>query len=201
MSNYDQQYFIISSPDDDSVPFLTPDRNTADRRFSIEQQPIGSPPLVFTNGWRERNAVEVVKDTRAPVLFHGSNLIVNSAIRQALLAIDVPGMHMHPTVYIDDRGNWHEDYWHLTFTQLFDCWDRATSKTSPPYSTAEHGKDYEIIVYGLNTRLLDSTPLESRLLFKMGGTATGEVFCHESIAGVFRAQAPSGAELTLVADF
>lgn len=201
MSDYEQQYYILSRPDRDNVPYLTPDMNTAERRFSFERQPVGSPPLVFKNGWRERNLAEGVKDVIKPILFHGTNLVVDSAIRDALLELDVPGMYMHPAIYMDDRDQWHEDYWYVTFTELFDCWDRTTSETSPVYSKAKPDKDYEVVVYGLDGDLLDKTPLETRLLFKMGGTATGNVFCHESVARIFRRDLPNGAELTLVEDY
>lgn len=201
MSDYEQQYFILTERDEDSVPFLTPDKNTADRRFSFERQRVGSPPLIFTNGWRDRNLSKGIKDSVKPILFHGNNVVVSSPIRESLLGIDVPGMYMHPAIYIDDRDQWHEEYWYLTFTELFDCWDRNTSTTSPPYTTADPTKRYEIITYGLDKDVLDKTPLEKRLLFKMGGTGAGYVFCHESIAGLFRRDLPNGAKLTLVEDY
>lgn len=201
MSDYEQQYYILTRPNKDNIPYLTPDMNTAAREFSYERQPVGSPPLVFINGWKDRNLAEGVKDSVKPILFHGTDLVVNTAIRDSLLEFTVPDMHMHPAIYIDDRNDWHEDYWYLTFTKLFDCWDRSKSETSPAYSKAKHDKDYEVIVYEFDKDLLDKTPLENRLLFKMGGTRTAPVFCHESIAGIFRRDLPNGAKLTLVADY
>lgn len=53
MNDYDQQYYFIESPDNDSLPELSPDVNTEDRKFRYQRQAMGSPPLVFFNGSRE----------------------------------------------------------------------------------------------------------------------------------------------------
>jgi hypothetical protein len=62
-------------------------------------------------------------------------------------------------------------------------------------------KDYDVYEYVLNKELLDKTPLEQRLLFKMGGTLEAFVFCHESIAVLFRRGMPNGARLVLASDY
>ncbi|MEJ7807501.1 MAG: hypothetical protein WKG03_16450 [Telluria sp.] len=108
---------------------------------------------------------------------------------------------MHPAIYIDDRDNWHEDYWYLTFTELFDCWDRQLSDTSTSCIEAGGEKIYDVYEYVLDKDLLDKTPLEKRLLFQMGGTVDAFVFCHESIAGLFRRDMPNGARLVLASDY
>jgi hypothetical protein len=53
MRKYDEQYYFIDKADDDSLPSLTPDINTENRRFRYEKQKIGSPPLMFFNGAKE----------------------------------------------------------------------------------------------------------------------------------------------------
>jgi hypothetical protein len=201
MSAYEQQYYIIYRPETAGVPYLAPDEDTVERRFSFQRQPVGSPPLIFTNGWKERNLKKGVKDSVKPILFHGTNLVVSSEIRESLLTHEVPNLFMHPAIYIDDRDQWHEDYWYLTFTELFDCWDRTTSKTSASSVDPDGSVCYEVSRYGLDKNVLDKTPLQQRVLFKMGGTGDSYVFCHQSIAGLFRRNAPNGAELTLVADY
>ncbi len=49
MSDYTQQYYILRAEKQDKIPFLGPDENTVERDFSFEQQPVGSPPLIFKN--------------------------------------------------------------------------------------------------------------------------------------------------------
>lgn len=201
MADYENEYFILEALEEDDVPFLTPDKATAKRQFSSERQTAGSPPLIFTNGWRARNRADGVTDTVRPILFHGNNLVVSAVMRESLLHIDVAGMAMHPAIYIDDQDNRHEDYWYVAFTELFDCWDRVTSTISGGNNASKTSQRYEVLAYGLDRKILDGTPLEKRLLFKMGGTTAGQLFCHESIAGLFRIDLPNGAKLTLVADY
>lgn len=201
MSDYEQQYYVLRPAKGNQVPFLGPHENTVERNCSFERQPMGSPPLVFTNTEKERNLAERVKDAVTPILFHGTNPLVSTPIRDALLALNIPDMSMHPAIYIDDRDNWHEDYWYLTFTQLFDCWDRTNSDKSTSDMEANGKKLYDVYEYVLDKELLDRTPCEKRLLFQMGGTVDAFVFCHESIAGLFRKDMPNGARLVLAADY
>eukprot|EP01034_Spumella_vulgaris_P044089 gene44089-54789_t len=104
-----------------------PDENTEDRRFRFEMQQPGSAPLVFHNTWKEENLRKGIRSLSPAVLFEGDDLVVSTAIRQSLLLADIPDLAMHPVVYIDDQGEWHEDYWFLTFTKWLDCWDRNAS--------------------------------------------------------------------------
>lgn len=201
MSDYTQQYYILRAEKKDNIPFLGPDENTVERVFGFEQQPVGSPPLIFKNSLKERLAADRIKEFIGSILFHGNNLVVKTAIRDALLDLDVPNMFMHPAIYIDDRDVWHEDYWYCTFTSLFDCWDRTASDASTNFVEANGDKDYDVYEYVLNKKLLDKTPLQQRLLFKMGGTLEAFVFCHESIAGLFRRDIPNGARLVPATDY
>lgn len=56
MSKYDQDYFsIVKDTKDERLPELAATDNTENRQFQFARQPVGSAPLVFTNGWREDN--------------------------------------------------------------------------------------------------------------------------------------------------
>ena len=201
MIDYTQQYYILRAEKGNHVPFLGAAKKTAERNFSFEQQPAGSAPLVFSNTEREKNRREGVKEEVTPILFHGSNLAVCTLIRNALMDLDIPHLHMHPSIYIDDEDRRHEHYWYLTFTELFDCWDRAGSETSTSYLETGGEKRYDVYAYELDKAVLDNMPLEKRLLFKMGGTIEAFVFCHESILGLFGNNATSGARMVLAADY
>lgn len=201
MSDYEQQYYIVRAAEGRQVPYLGPDENTSEKNFSFEPQPLGAPPLVFTNMQKERNRTEGVKEAVGSILFHANNLVVCTSIRDALLDLHVAGMFMHPSIYIDDQDNWHEDYWYVTFTELFDCWDRTLSDKSTTFLETDGQKSYDVYEYLFNQEIMDKTPLKQRLLFKMGGTLEAFVFCHESIASIFRRNTPNGARLVLAADY
>jgi hypothetical protein len=128
MNKYDQEYYFVRSPmNREDLPSLTPEKNTRDRQFRFMCQPVGSAPLTFFNGagdYQKKLGVKVIMVPPPPILFDGSNLVVDSAIREELLNTDIPNMYLHPAVYIHDDGKWYEDYWYMTFTEHFDCWDR-----------------------------------------------------------------------------
>ncbi|ODS22370.1 hypothetical protein AB835_14555 [Candidatus Endobugula sertula] len=125
--------------------------------------------------------------------------MVTTDIRRALLDLDISDFFTHPAVYIHDDGEWYEDYWFCTFTEEFDCWDRETSEcecvTLEDYYYDEDV--YFISRYRLNEKVLDETPLNKKLLFKMGG-CSGILTCHKSIKYLFENE---GTELTLVEEW
>jgi len=202
MNKYDDDYFFIRSDDENArLPALTPDINTSERRYAQQPAAPGSAPLIFTNSWKDEFAARRVKDEVADILFEGVNFIVRDHIRERLLPMEIPNLHMHPAVYIDDRGNWHEDFWFLAITNDLDCWDRTTSTYAKRQITIGSETLYSMYTYSLNSELLDRTPLAERLLFQMGGTLDGLVTCHKSLAGVFRGNGTNGARLQAITDY
>lgn len=202
MNNYDQEYFFIRSNDDNErLPYLRPDINTNERRFRNRAQPAGSAPLIFTNALKQDFRSAGKKDEAADILFESSNFVVRDHIREGLLQFEIPNMYIHPSVYIDDRDQWHEDYWFLGFTSRFDCWDRTKSTYTPEPLEIGDNEFFDMYTYSLNSKLLDETPLENRLLFQMGGTQDAMIVCHKSIAGIFRGNGKSGALLQGITDY
>lgn len=203
MKKYDQQYYFIDRADNDSLPDLGPDLNTEDRKFRYERQPVGSPPLVFENSGYEFDKKRNIPSLKhlPDILFDGSNLVVRSHIREKLLNYDIQNLHMHPTVYIHDDGKWHEDYWYMTFTEQFDCWDRQLSTYEPEPLEMGGYKLHSVYTYSLNEDLLDKTPLEQRLLFKMGGTQDGYIVCHQKLLSLFQGDGKNGAKLTPIHEY
>ena len=200
MNDYDQQYYFIRLADNDGLPFLTPDVNTEDREFRYQRQAMGSPPLVFFNGSKEFQQKRHIPSVKVPpdILFEGSNLVVCSRIREALLEFDIAHLHMHPAIYIHDDGKWHEDYWYMTFTEQFDCWDRVNSTYEEEPLEMGGMKMHSVYTYSLNKELLDKIPLEKRLLFEMGGTQDGYTVCHRSLLRLFIVQ--NGVKLTAISE-
>jgi hypothetical protein len=109
---------------------------------------------------------------------------------------------MHPAIYIDDKEHWNEDYWYLTFTDRFDCWDRDESEYNrdrPPMDL--DGVDhYNIFKFSLDSRAIESRMLQNRLLFKMGGAIQGLVACHKSIISAFSSGA-NGIDITPIVEY
>ncbi|MFT5085268.1 MAG: hypothetical protein ACI9Y1_003326 [Lentisphaeria bacterium] len=202
MSDNAEQYYFIRSNRDvvENLPKLAEDDKTFNRNYSFEAQVPGSPPLFFSNSYKEKFKKRgwPILNPLPEVLFNGVNLLVSKDIKEELSKFSIPHLHPHPAVYIHDDGEWHENYWFLTFVDEFDCWDRKTSKYLGDDFDPDEDDDFEVLKFRLNQDLLDSTPLEGRLLFKMGRTSTGMITCHESIKHLFDC---SGVELERVSDY
>lgn len=202
MSNHDQEYFFIRGDESNKRrPALTPDTNTGERRYSEYPPTPGSAPLIFTNGLKADFLSEGIIDEACDILFDGMDFIVKDHIRVRLLSLNISGVFLHPAVYIDDRGNWHEDYWFVGVTNEFDCWDRAKSTFGKKKIVIGDETLHNMFSYSLNADLLDVTPLNERLIFKMGGVAKSLVTCHVSIASIFRGNGRNGATLQPITEY
>lgn len=195
MTKFDNQYFFILREKNDRLPDMTPDEDTATLDYDSEEMALGSKPFVFYNGSLDFQISNKIKPVDQPpdILFDGSNILVKDETREALLPLEIPDLVIQPAIYIDHNDEWHENYWYLTFLELFDCWDRKKSEFRPSKHDM-HG----VTRYCLDDELLDKTPIKERRLFKMGGTSDGFVVVHQSLAKHFKG---SGAELVPVADF
>jgi hypothetical protein len=200
MSTFDKDYYIIVLHDDDTIPELTPDVDTVKKPFTYAVLPLGGKPLIFENGaldWQMGRNVTPM-DPPPSVLFYGAHLIVHDEIAGKLRDMELPNLAVQAAIYIDHKKKWHENYWFLTFTAEFDCWDREHSDYDPEPISDTDPPMYEVSKYSLNEQLLEKTPLSERLLFQMGGTTVGKKFVHKSIADIFRVE---GVDLVLVEDY
>lgn len=201
MKDFDQDYYFIRwNEGQGNLPILTPDVNTNERRYVANPPLSGSAPLIFTNGFKDEFKQRGVKDFAADILFEGSHFIVRDHIRERLLQLDLPGVHLHPAVYIDDSANWHEDYWFVGVTKELDCWDHDKSTCAPQPIVIGDSVRYSVYEYVLDTKKINDIPLNERLLFQMGGTTSRMITCHKSITAIFSANGKSGATLELVVD-
>ncbi|NRR30296.1 hypothetical protein HSX11_08850 [Oxalobacteraceae bacterium] len=203
MANYNKEYFFVQQSDDDRLPLLTATENTMNRNYLFEIMDFGSPPLIFFNGAKEyqkKFGIVGVKDV-ANILFNGVNLLVCSKIRDELISAEVKFLHMHPAVYIDDFENRHEDYWFLTFTERFDCWDREKSDYEIDPVELGNYRYHSVYSYSLDVDLIEQTPMDERLLFKLGGTQDAFVVCHKSLATLFSGNGKNGVQLVAVDEF
>jgi hypothetical protein len=186
MSKFNKEYFFLNRTDDDRIPILTPDEDTVAKSYSYKVLPMGQKPFIFYTGaldlQRER---QIEPADPSDVLFSGSDVLVREKIADKLWEeYDIPNLAIQPAIYIDHKNKWHEDFWFLTFTDEFDCWDREHSTYEPDIGPP----DYGLYTYSLNEKLLNDTPLVARLLFKLGGTFDGLLTVHESLADLLRVE-------------
>jgi len=205
MSMYEDEYFFIRKPkDDDRLPSLKPDSDTMARNYDVEPLHVGQAPLRFHNAWREENLAKGIQSIAPEILFDGTNLVVGNKTRERLIDYDFPNLQIYPAIYIDDKTRWQEDRWFLRFEREFDCWDRKTSEydqEGPPVRLG--GLEYHLVYkFVFDQELLDKTPLEQRLLFKLGGTIHPYIVAHQSVLlKVFGQDIKNGAEYMKVSDY
>jgi hypothetical protein len=199
MSAFDKEYFFLFRPDDAYLPSLTPSTDTAKKGITYKAQPLGSKPFIFYNNLIDRQVERntIPDDLPPDVLFDGSNPLVNDRIKKKLANLEIPNLAIQASIYIDHNKKWHENYWYLTFTKLFDCWDREKSSYDPDPISIDP-PSYSVFTYSLNDKLLEETPLPARLLFQIGGTMRDFVIVHESIADLFRVK---GVDVVPITDF
>jgi hypothetical protein len=195
MSKFDKEYFFLHSVDDDRIPDLTPDQDTVAKGYTHKVQPMGQKPFIFYNGaleWQQERGIEPTDPS--DILFSGTDVLLREKIADKLWEeYDIPNLAIQPAIYIDHKKKWHEDFWFLTFTHEFDCWDREHS------SYDEFGLSFSSVdTYSLNEKLLNDTPLAARLLFRMGGTADRMVTVHESLVDLFRVE---GVDIVPITDY
>jgi hypothetical protein len=205
MNNYDNEYYLLGKlKRRDDIPSLSADDRTSTRDYNHTRQDPSSPPLVFVNGAMEYNAKRGVQSIPTPpeILFDGSNMLVKLDVKEALLALKIPYLCMHPATYIHDDGKRYEDYWYVAFTDRFDCWDRKRSDYDRDSEPLRIGGSVleEVYSYRLDVEALEKKPLRERLFFQMGGSTAAPLVCHESLYPIFHGTDGKGARLTLVAD-
>nr|WP_236596558.1 hypothetical protein [Pseudoalteromonas sp. GCY] len=94
---------------------LTALQKSADRDYEFEQLVWGKEPLFFENAYRDKDNANGVIRPIPSVLLDATIPIVSSKIRERLKLFNFVGMQLYPAVYIDDGGNYHEDYWCMNF--------------------------------------------------------------------------------------
>jgi len=200
MNNYNHQYYLCDKPSHETLLELTPTKATGDRPYSYEKLILGQKPLFFKNAFSNDDKTNNKERLLTDVLFDGSSCFVSSSIRKKLERYNTNNFQYYPTVFIDDKDNWHENYWLINLYDEIDCLDRKLSKH------IDFGDEFEddelaIITYVLNNDVLDTIEESNRLIFKIAGTTTEQIFIHQKLVDVFLESNATGVCFTKVCDF
>lgn len=203
---FEDEYYFISKPKSSPrLPSLMPDERTAQLNYDFEALPSWQRPLKFFNAWRDDCRKQGIKTLVPPVLFDGTDMVVDHKCRLRLVRYgDIPNLHIHPAVYVDDQDHQHENYWFLTFTDRFDCWDRKLSDYEHDVGPIRLGgyEFHQIYTHKFDRDLMKRTPLEKRLLFKLGGSIDAYIVAHASIiTKFFGPPGINGAEYIKVSEY
>jgi hypothetical protein len=198
VNNYNKDYYIINRPDNDALPSLGADKNTATLHYSTTPKKSNSP-LVFSNNLSENNRDYGISEEIGPVLFNNNDIIINDNIYTELVGSGIDRVDFSPSIYIDDGGMWHENYWFMVVSDSIDCWSRSKSK----YSNTEIKSTGARYIYSfyLDADILDKIPLQERLIFKIDKSALGLIFIHKTIADKLSLLCEGSCDLILVAEY
>ncbi|UTH76599.1 hypothetical protein [Chromobacterium sp. IIBBL 290-4] len=202
MKNYNDEYYFITFKESDQRPILGPDEDTDALRFETQDVTSGfRRPLFFINSAALVYEKAKFHHTPSDILFCGSDVIIESKIYEKLVETAIPNLILQPCVYVDEKEIWHENYWYMTFTEKFDCWDRAKSRYDPDPIELNGKNFYSITHYQLDEDFLQKIELKNRLLFRMDADLSGHIVVHKSIAPFFRTNNIKDAELVPIKDY
>lgn len=202
MSKYDQEYYIAHAQNSPTQFHIAPDRQTEARDYTFERLEMGEAPLVFKNGFKDRDARLGERSLVTGVMYDGSSFAVSEEIKSYLGQFKIASMQHYPAIVIDDDNNWHDTYWYLNIYEDLDCWDRSKSIFKPDLNPIDEDMAYaKVKKYSLDEDILDAIPEEQRLIFRMDGATKAYVFMHKKIVKHFLENAYTGIRFFKVADF
>lgn len=201
MNNFDDEYYIILENSQPYYPTLTAKGSTADRPYGRKELTLGEAPLTFIDGFRDEHLKKGIKEVLTDVLFDSTNMVVSTKIKKGLDEFNIPNLQFYPTTYIDNDGNWHEDYWYMNFYQRLDCWDRTKSEYDDDFDESDPYDFADVDKYHLDSSKLIDIPESERLMFKMGRSAGQYIFAHKRIAKYLLLEQIPSMKLFKVSEF
>lgn len=181
MTNYNEQYYICAVPSGGDHLFVGRQSKTASGRFWCEKPTDGGPPLYFHNSNKENDLVDGNRWPITEVLYCTKSILVKHVLYEKLKMHKPSGMTFHPAVYIDDEGEWHDDYLYLVFHEAGDWWDRDLSDVEEAATIRSDGSVRPAWVekFYLDENVLDKIPENNRLMFALGGATNRHVCFHK----------------------
>ena len=194
----DKEYYVLERPARDEVSLLSATRNTASEDFRKYGQYL-SKPIFFTNDWRDENVKAGILEEQSHILFNGNDILISKEVVEVLRLLDIQNIDFTSAIYIDDKDQYHEEYYFVRFRGKVDCWSRIDSDyNKKPRSSS--GLHY-VYSYSLNDETLQEIDLKSRLIFKMAGTSLSLCFVHKALAEELLKLGIPGDYLTPVLDY
>lgn len=204
MISYSDQYFIMCLPQGDGQIYLKPTVITASKKYHYRLVPPGGSPLEFGNAYRDEDKN---KWPIPDVLVDTSGALIPKKIYDIVKSYKVHGMQLCPSVYVDDDGKRFDQFWYLGFYEELYCLDKDNSTIQEfdfdgdDDDEEDEDERLEVYRYVLDSRILDPIPLESRLVFKMGGCSDKYIFVHKKIVDIFVAEKVTGVRFIKTSDF
>ena len=182
MSNYEELYYLVDERYDEDTLYLTALQRTENRDYDFEEMSFGSEPLFFENAYKDKDVV--IGKTRPLMSAHMNMtyLIVNNEIKRHIDDDSIYQGKLYPSVIIDDKGHYHDEFW---FFNIYGSLNALDCENSEIQDYNPDARRHSVAKYKLKEELLDKIPEDQRLIFMMPNTKTKITFVHQKIVDVF----------------
>ena len=202
MSKYDQEYYLLFAPMDDSKLFAGLDKKSMLRVYVDDKLNLVDGPLFYSNQYREEDKKVGTSPIIPDLILKRGSMTIPKKFMEFLRRLDIPGMQLFPTIYIDDNDKWHENIWLVHFYEMLDCLDKENSiikEIDPEYW--DEGDPLKVKKTVILDSVLDAIPEDKRLLFKMADVSGSHLFCHQRVVDFIREMKYTGVVFIKVSDF
>jgi hypothetical protein len=182
MSKYDSEYYIVDEIYNGDTLYLKPKKKTANRDYEYTQMIEGEEPLFFENSYREKDIQEGKVRPVKRAHLDGNFLVVNRAIRNEIKKLSIDKFKLYPAVIVDDKGNYHEEFW---FFNIYGSSDYIDISLCQVDDFDEDDKKHTVEKYALNEKVLDGISEERRLIFRPSKSDIGHTIVHQKIVDIF----------------
>jgi hypothetical protein len=201
MSNYDQEYYLPFAPMDDSKLFAGLDKKSTFRVYVHDNLNLVDGPLFFHNSYKDEDKKEGVITPIPDIIVRHGQMVIPKEFMRFLRRLDIPGMQLFPSIYIDDDDKWHESLWLIHFFERLDCLDRENSDIDYDPDIWEKGDELIVEKTSISDAALSVIPEEQRLIFKMADVKGSHLFCHQRVVDFIREMKYTGVLFIKVSDF
>ena len=195
MRDYNQEYFYLVSSGLGDYPLLDYAPNGGNYNEIFRPKPVDtgekrilrfSPPIPSKPQFGDYHYLAV----HAPV--------ISERLKKVLEALNIEEVQFLPTVILDKTDNEHEGYYILHTYKEIRCLDKAKSKWEKGDFDEESTSEIDKLV--LDNEILDTIPLEKRLMFGLWENRTYLVF-HQSVIEKILEISPTGIRVYPISEY
>jgi len=177
--NSEFQYFKVTMSNDPSVPLL--DLDTGCPRYQYKEAPIENPQMMLL-----RLGDPVPKKPKMADYLSLPSSVFSKKIFDVLRPLEIKGIQLLPARIRGKDDNIFTDYWLLNIYNEIKCIDNRLSDCE--IGNSNLSKIKKLV---LDKRILETIPLEKRLIFRLAEDWSFQLF-HLSIVNAIMAVKPEG---------
>ena len=182
MSQYNDQDYIIFKTYDENTLYLKPQKHSAMRDYEYTKLS-GGEPMFFENAYREEDLARGIEKPIKQAHMSIAYPVFSDAIRQSLGSIENDSFQIYPSVIVDDKDVYHDDYW------VFNIFEEIDVLNLEKCSIDDFEPDEEeqsISEYYLDDDKLSAIPEKERLVFMPKFTDYPHIMVHERVVNAFK---------------